>query len=113
IGDQPAEERVGNGFTDVSDRPSHAEAGVARWVAVAQLDRLVSPRTGTGGDDRPAAGAVGGLDLDLDRGPAAAVDDFAGLDAGAGWGRSGHEGTARGGTCHSTRRKAKVQGLEP
>ena len=57
-----------------------ALAEVALLVAVAQLDGFVGAGAGAAGHGGPADGAVVQDDFDLDRGVAAAVEDFAGVN---------------------------------
>ena len=65
---------------DVRDRLAHALAEVARLVAVAQLDGLLGAGGRAGRHHRAAEAAVGQRDFGFERGIAAAVEDFAGVD---------------------------------
>ena len=65
---------------DGLDGLQHALAEILRLVAVAQLDRLVSARRGSGRNRRTAEGAVLQGHVDLDRGISAAVEDLAGVN---------------------------------
>src|SRR5205814_10105886 len=72
----------------------HAPAQVALLVLVAQLDRLVRPGAGARGHRGPAGGAVVEDHFDFEGGIAAAIEDFAGVDAlqfhdGITWGLGG------------------------
>ena len=82
---------VAQGFVDLVidglDRLQHALAEIAVLVAVAQLDRLVGAGGGAGRNCGAADRAVLQHDVDLDRGIAAAVQDFAADDVDDG----GHE----------------------
>ena len=69
------EHGVGDLAVDVLDRGAHALAAVA-LAAVAQLDGLVGAGAGAARHGRPAAGAAEQLDLDLDGGVAAGVEDL-------------------------------------
>ena len=62
-------------LVDVGDRLGDALAAVAR-VAVAELDGLVGAGAGAARDRGPAAGARDELDLHLDGGVAAGVEDL-------------------------------------
>ena len=75
-----ARQQVHDLAVDRADRLQHALAAVALLVAVAQLDRLVRAGRGAGRHGGAAHGAAFELDLDLDGGIAAAVEDFAGAD---------------------------------
>jgi hypothetical protein len=74
-GVEPADAR-GDLAVDVRDRPRDRLPGV-RVAAVAQLDGLVHARRGARRHRRPAARAGLELDVDLDRGIAARVEDLA------------------------------------
>ena len=77
VGRVAAHGDLGQRRVDVGDGLGHALAEVARLVAVAQLDRLVDPRAGPGGDRGPAQRAVGQDHIHLDGRVAAAVEDLA------------------------------------
>ena len=66
---------------DVGDRLGHAFAQVALLVAVAELDRLVDSRAGSGGNRRPPKRAVGQDHVHFDGWVAAAVEDLATNDS--------------------------------
>ena len=75
-----ARQQVHDLAVDRADRLQHALAAVALLVAVAQLDRLVRAGRGAGRHGGAAHGAAFELDLDLDGGIAATVQDFAGAN---------------------------------
>ena len=65
---------------DVPDGLEDSLAQVAGLVAVAELEGLVDAGRGAGRNGRPAEGAVGQGDFDLDGGVAAGIEDLAGVD---------------------------------
>src|SRR5262249_60468379 len=65
---------------DRAARLQDALAAIALLVAVTQFDRFVRPGRGARRNGGPAGGAAFQLDLDLDRGIAPAVQDFAAAD---------------------------------
>src|SRR5256885_16355047 len=65
-------------LADVADRGEDALAAIAVLVAVPQLDRLVLAGRGPRGHCGAADGAALELAVDLDRGIAAGIEDFAG-----------------------------------
>jgi hypothetical protein len=73
-------------ISDVRDCLSDAFAGVARWIAIAQLMSLVSSGARAGWDDRPAVSASTAEDFHLDRGMASTVEHFAGMNPDNGFG---------------------------
>ena len=73
-------ERLEDLAVDGCDRLLHALAEIARLVAVAELDRLVRAGGGARGDRGAADRAVLQHHIDLDRGIAAAIENFAADD---------------------------------
>jgi hypothetical protein len=76
VGRLEAEERGRNLLAHVLDGLEHTLAEVALLVAVAQLVRLVLPRRRARGNRRAAECPVRQLDVDLERGIAAGVEDL-------------------------------------
>jgi hypothetical protein len=64
----------------VIHRLAHAFAQVAAFVAVAQFHRFVLAGGGAAGHDGASAGAAGEMNVGLDGGIAARVQDLAGAD---------------------------------
>ena len=75
-----AAERVEDLAVDGVDRLLHALAEIARLVAVAQFDRLMGAGGGARRHRRAAHRAVFQHHIDLDRGIAAAIENFAADD---------------------------------
>ncbi len=71
---------LANRVIDRSDRAGHALAKIAPLVAVAQLHRLVRSGRCARWHRRAAEAAIFEQDIDLDRGVAPAVENFAGVD---------------------------------
>ena len=71
----PSPDGIGDLAVDVSHRGEHAFAAVA-VAAVAQLEGLVGAGGGTARHGRPAPGSGAQLDVDLNRGLAARVENF-------------------------------------
>src|SRR6185503_20568095 len=79
VGGVPPEQGVAQLTVDVLDGREHALAGEA-GLAVAQLDRFVSAGAGARGHRGPAPGTGEQLDLDLDGGVPAGVEDLPASD---------------------------------
>ena len=68
-------------LVDVRDGAQYALASVGRWIAVAELDRLVDARRGARGDGRPAERAAFEHDVDLDRRVPPRIEDLSRVHA--------------------------------
>ena len=80
VASRPCKSRSEN-VAHVGDGAANALAAVAGRIAVAQFDGLVPAGAGARRHDGAAERAAGAMDLDLDGRIAAAVEDFAGVDA--------------------------------
>ena len=79
VGVHPDDDR-GDHVVDVGDGFPDALAGEAGLLAVPQLDGLVAARRGTGRNGRATRGAVLEVDVDLDGGIPARIEDLAGVN---------------------------------
>src|SRR5205085_2547473 len=75
-------DRRGDDFHDVLEGLQDAFPAVDLLVTVAEFDGLILAGGSAGGDGGAAGDAGGKLDLDLDGGVAAGVEDLAGKNAG-------------------------------
>ena len=75
-----AHELVGNLVVDIGDGGLHALAKKVRFVAVAELPRLVGAGAGTAGHGGGADRVVVQRDIDLDGGIAATIQNLPGVD---------------------------------
>src|SRR5205085_8723204 len=75
VGAVEADHGIGDLASDAVHRPDNSLAAIAA-AAVPPLGRFEGPRRGARWDDGPPAGSRGELDLDLDRGVAAGVEDL-------------------------------------
>ncbi len=67
---------------DILGRAADSLAAITLRVAVAEFDSLMFAGAGARRHDRPSHRSVGAVHLDLDRWRAAAIEDFAGMNAG-------------------------------
>ena len=85
-----AQQRAGDLAVDALDRAENALALVALGVAIALFHGFAGSRRGARGHGGAAKGAVFQRHIDLDRGIAARIEDFAGVDVND----LGHEGAS-------------------